>query len=99
RPRTPVGSSALSNGPVDAQPSAAPGAFSGPAYLRLVALGAVIGVPAAFLAAIFLALVHDVEHWLWTDLPNSLGHSSPPWYLVIALPFAGACVVLAARAF
>jgi H+/Cl- antiporter ClcA len=89
----------LSNGAVDAQPSAAPGTFSGPAYLRLVALGAVIGIPAAFLAAIFLALVHDVEHWLWTDLPESLGHSSPPWYLVIALPFAGACVVLAARAF
>ena len=69
------------------------------AYLRLVALGAVIGIPAALLAAVFLALVHDLEHWLWTDLPSGLGHSSPPWYLVIGLPVVGACVVVVARRF
>src|SRR6476620_156961 len=67
------------------------------AYLRLVLFGALIGAPAALLAALFLALVHDVEHWLWTDLPDSLGHSSPPWDLVIGLPVVGACVGLAAR--
>ena len=54
-------------------------------------------MPAALVAALFLALVHDLEHWLWTDLPDSLGYSAPPWYLVIALPVAGACIVLAAR--
>jgi chloride channel protein, CIC family len=59
----------------------------------------VIGVLAALVAALFLALVHDLEHWLWTDLPDRLGHSSPPWYLVIGLPLAGALVVLAARLF
>jgi chloride channel protein, CIC family len=69
------------------------------AYLRLVGLGAVIGLPAAALAALFLALVHDLEHWLWDDLPSALGASSPPWYLVIGLPAAGACVVVAARRF
>lgn len=63
---------------MDAQPSAAPGTFSGPAYLRLVALGAVIGIPAALFAALFLAFVHDLEHWLWDDLPSSLGYTSPP---------------------
>ena len=68
-------------------------------YLRLVGLGAVIGVPAALVAALFLALVHDLEHWLWTDLPDRLGHSSPPWYLVLGLPLAGAFVVLVARRF
>jgi H+/Cl- antiporter ClcA len=67
------------------------------AYLRLVGLGAVIGIPAALLAAVFLAFVHDLEHWLWDDLPDALGASSPPWYLVIGLPAVGACVVLAAR--
>lgn len=67
------------------------------AYLRLIALGAAIGVPAALVAAGFLALVHELEHWLWTDLPDSLGHSSPPWYLVVGLPVLGACVVAAAR--
>ena len=68
-------------------------------YLRLVGLGAVIGVPAALVAALFLALVHDLEHWLWTDLPDRLGQSSPPWYLVLGLPLAGAFVVLVARRF
>jgi H+/Cl- antiporter ClcA len=71
--------------------------LSGPAYLRLVGLGALIGAPAAVVAALFLALVHDLEHWLWTDLPTSLGHASPPWYLVIVLPAAGAAIVVAAR--
>jgi voltage-gated chloride channel len=59
--------------------------------------GAATGIPAAFLAAGFLGLVHYLEHWLWHSLPSALGHSTPPWYLVIGLPVAGACVVLAAR--
>ena len=48
------------------------------AYLRLVGLGAAIGIPAAFLAAGFLGLVHYLEHWLWHSLPSALGHSTPP---------------------
>jgi H+/Cl- antiporter ClcA len=81
----------------------APGAPSGPAgldgraYLRLVLLGAAIGVPAALVAALFLALVHDLEHWLWHDLPDALGHSSAPWYLVVGLPLVGAVIVVVAR--
>jgi H+/Cl- antiporter ClcA len=62
-----------------------------------VLLGALVGLPAALAAALFLALVHELQHWLWTDLPDALGESSPPWYLVLALPVAGAAVVLAAR--
>src|SRR6476469_3732897 len=64
-------------------------ALSGGAYLRLVALGAAIGIPAALVAALFLALVHELEDWLWS--------SSPPWYAVVGLPAAGACIVIAAR--
>jgi H+/Cl- antiporter ClcA len=71
--------------------------LGGAEFLRLVGLGAVIGIPAAFLAAVFLAFVHDLEHWLWDSLPSALGHSSPPWYLVIGLPLVGACVVVVAR--
>jgi len=73
--------------------------LGGTTYLRLVGLGAVIGVPAALVAALFLALVHDLQHWLWSDLPDRLGHASPPWYLVLGLPVAGALVVLVARRF
>lgn len=73
--------------------------LSGPAYLRLILLGAVIGAPAALVAAGFLALVHELEHWLWEDLPDALGHSSAPWYLVVGLPVVGALLVALARRF
>jgi H+/Cl- antiporter ClcA len=62
---------------------------AGSAYLRLVLIGAAIGIPAAFVSALFLALVHQLEHWLWP--------SSPGWYLVLFLPVAGAAIVLFAR--
>lgn len=45
----------------------------------------------------FLAIVHDLEHWLWTDLPNDIGTTTPPWYLVIGLPVVGAAVCAVAR--
>jgi H+/Cl- antiporter ClcA len=71
--------------------------MDGKLYLRLIGLGALIGIPAAFCAAAFLALVHESQHWLWHDLPDALGTSSPGWYLVIGLPAVGACVVILAR--
>jgi H+/Cl- antiporter ClcA len=77
--------------------TAAPAPPTGGAYLRVVAVAAAIGIPAALLAALFLALVHGLEHLLWDVLPEALGASSPPWYLVVGLPVVGACIVLAAR--
>lgn len=68
-------------------------------YLRLIALSALIGVPAALLAAGLLALVHLIEAWLWTDLPTALGYSTLPWFLVLGLPVLGALIVLVARRF
>jgi H+/Cl- antiporter ClcA len=58
-------------------------------YLRLVLLGAAIGIPAALVAAVFLAIVHELEDWLWPD--------DAQWYRVVGLPVVGAAVVLAAR--
>ena len=55
-------------------------------------------MPAALLAAGFLAAVHQLENVLWDDLPDGLGYSSPPWFLVIALPAIGAAIVAIARA-
>jgi H+/Cl- antiporter ClcA len=66
-------------------------------YLRLVLIGALIGVPAALVGAVFLWLVHVVEDALWTDLPKALGESEPPWYLVVGLPVVGALLALLAR--
>jgi H+/Cl- antiporter ClcA len=73
--------------------------LAGTAYLRLIFLGAVIGAPAALVAAGFLALVHELEDWVWHDLPDALGHSAPPWYLVVGLPLVGAALVVLARTF
>ncbi len=78
-----------------AEPASA--SMSGPAYVRLVGIGALIGVPAALVAVGFLALTQELEHWLWEDLPDALGASSPPWYLIVGLPVIGACLVLASR--
>jgi chloride channel protein, CIC family len=78
---------------------ASPNQPAAAAYLQLILLGALIGVPAALVGALFLAFIHYLQHWLWADLPSGLGASSPPWYLVVGLPLAGACIVLAARRF
>ncbi len=69
------------------------------AALRLVGLGALVGVPAALVGVLFLAAVHELEVWLWDDLPEHLGSSTPPWYLVLGIPVLGALVVVAARRF
>ena len=75
-----------------------PAAIPSPAAaLRLVGLGALVGIPAALVAAAFVALVHQLEVWLWHDLPERLDATSPPWYLVLGIPLAGAIVVVAAR--
>ncbi len=68
-------------------------------YLRLILIGALIGIPAALMAAFFLALVHWSEDLLWTDLPEWLGEPAPPAYLVIGLPVVGALIVAVARRF
>jgi H+/Cl- antiporter ClcA len=74
-----------------------PAPLAGAAYLRLVLLGAAIGIPAALAAAAFLVAVHQLEEVLWHDLPDALDYSSPPWFLVIGLPVVGAAIVAAVR--
>ena len=76
-----------------------PGRERGRAYLKLVLLGAAIGIPAALLATVFLAVVHWLEDLLWTTLPAQLGVEEPPWYLLLLLPVVGAVVVALARRF
>jgi H+/Cl- antiporter ClcA len=68
-------------------------------YALLILIGAAIGVPAALVASVFLALVHELEELLWTDLPDWLGEDSPPWYLIVGLPVVGGAIVWAARRF
>jgi H+/Cl- antiporter ClcA len=71
--------------------------LSGATYLRLVLLGALIGIPAALVAALFLVVVHQGENLLWDDLPRWLGYDAPPWFLVVGLPVLGGLLVLVVR--
>ena len=81
---------------------ASTGATSAPgpsAILKLILLGAIVGIPAAFVAWLFLGLVHVLEELLWTDIPDALDRDLPPWWLVLLLPVLGALVVYVARRF
>jgi H+/Cl- antiporter ClcA len=66
-------------------------------YLRLIGIGAVVGIPAALVAIAFLGVVHYVESWLWTDLPKAMGLTAPPWWLIVGLPVVGGLLVWLAR--
>ena len=66
-------------------------------YLRLLVLGAVLGVPISAVAYGFLALVALLQHGLYTGLPRALGLSSAPWWwpvppLVLAGLLVGAVI-------
>jgi hypothetical protein len=45
-----------------------------------------VGVPAALAAVLLIVVIHELEDWLWHDLPEQLDASAPPWYLVLGLP-------------
>jgi H+/Cl- antiporter ClcA len=68
-------------------------------YVRLIALGALVGIPAALAAAVFIGLVHETQNVLWSDLPDALGADGVPWYLILGLPLVGAAVVYVVRTY
>ena len=59
-------------------------------------LAAVVGVVVSLAAWCFLELVHQIQHGVFSGLPNDLGYHSPPsWYLLLVLAIAGVIVALA----
>jgi len=72
-------------------------AGSARAYLLLTLLGAAVGIPAALAAALLFIAIHEIQHWLWNELPPAMGYAEPPWFLVLALPVVGATLVAIAR--
>ncbi len=42
-------------------------------YVVLLVFGALIGVPVAVVAALFMQVVGDTQSWLFTSLPDALG--------------------------
>ena len=98
--RPSLGSASPGGEAADTPPSIAAGALPSPkAFLGLIGLGALIGIPAALVAALFLAVVHWAVDLLWTDLPDALGYDEPPWFMLLTLPMVGALVVWVARRF
>ena len=68
------------------------------AYIALLVLAAVIGVPISAAAWGFLALVSKLQGWLFTSLPKALGfHGEPLWWPVPLLMVAGLLVGLTIR--
>jgi len=68
------------------------------AYVSLLVLAAVIGVPISAAAWGFLALVTKLQGWLFTSLPKALGfHGEPLWWPVPLLLVSGLLVGLTIR--
>ena len=62
----------------------------------LLALAAVVGVVVSLAAWAFLELIHQMQLWVFTDLPGDLGYRSPPmWFYVVVLGLAGIVIALA----
>jgi H+/Cl- antiporter ClcA len=66
------------------------------AYVRLLVLAALIGVPVSAVAYGFLKLVAWLEETLFADLPEALGFdAAPTWWPVPLLALSGLLVALA----
>jgi H+/Cl- antiporter ClcA len=67
-------------------------------YVGLLVLAAVLGVPISAAAYGFLALVAELQEWVFTDLPRALGFdAAPPWWPLPPLTLAGVVVGLIIR--
>jgi H+/Cl- antiporter ClcA len=68
------------------------------AYVRLLVVAAVLGVPISAVAWGFLALVSKLQHWLYASFPDDLGFSSAPaWWPFPLLAVGGILVALSIR--
>src|SRR4051794_17867191 len=70
------------------------------AYVQLLVIAAVLGVPISAVAYGFLVLSTQMQHWLFTDLPDGLGfHGAPAWWPAPLLVVGGLLVGLVVRYF
>lgn len=69
-----------------------------PGYLRLLLVTGLLGIPLSLAAFAFLVAVHELEHVVWHDLPDALGHDGPPaWWPILTIGVAALLVVLCVR--
>ena len=68
------------------------------AYVGLLVLAAIVGVPVSATAYLFLALVGGLQAWIFTELPRVLGFPAEPlWWPIPPLLLAGLLVSLTIR--
>jgi H+/Cl- antiporter ClcA len=66
------------------------------AYVRVLVLAALLGVPVAFGAVLFQTAIHDLIHFVWEVVPEELGWSEPAWWYVVLVPGVAGLLVAAA---
>ena len=65
-------------------------------FLFLLVLAAILGLVASLVAWGFLELVHEMQIWVFTDLPHALGYNATPrWWSLPVLALAGLVAALA----
>ncbi|MDZ5623041.1 chloride channel protein [Nocardioides sp. HM23] len=68
------------------------------AYLVLLLVVALLGIPLSLAAFGFLVAVHELEHVVWESLPSALGYDAlPSWWPILTITAAGVLVGLAAK--
>jgi H+/Cl- antiporter ClcA len=67
------------------------------ALLALLGLAAIVGIIVSLASWGFLELIHQIQTFVFTDLPKDLGFDSGPplWYYLIVLGLAGLPIALA----
>ena len=65
-------------GPADASPQDPLTLLRSRSYLGLLVMAALVGVPVSAAAFGFLALVGELQPWIYTDLPEALGFDGTP---------------------
>ncbi len=65
--------------------------------LVLSMLAVVVGLVTGAAATLFIAVIHNVEHYLFHTLPGQLGHEHAPPWLVTAILVTGAVLTWAAK--
>ena len=61
-----------------------------------VAVGALLGAPIGFAAALYLLILHEATDAVWHDLPSAAGWSEVPWWYLLLVPAVAGLLVAAA---
>ncbi|WP_328929555.1 chloride channel protein [Streptomyces sp. NBC_00190] len=56
-----------------------------PGYLKALVFCALMGIPVSLVAFWFLVALHQLEHLMWSGLPEALGWDAPPWWWPLPL--------------